>query len=568
MDDIQFRMLELSQKGYYCSQILIALFLEAQGKQDPDLVRAMAGLALGAGSSSGTCGALEGGACAIALYVGKGQDSEEQTEQLWLMLAELWEWFENDVGASLRRREVWRHPPRWGAAETALWPDSRADLLEGASDTPRTRDRPDRAPRMAEFLRATESLCPVCLEAVPARLLAEGHDVVLEGNCRVHAGWQTLIWSGPPSFESWCGDEPFPAARQTCTAVIEVTRRCDLACPLCFAESSPNAAGVDPPVAEIAERLVDLFAAEGAVNIQFSGGEPTTRDDLPQIVEAACAAGFTFVQLNTNGIRLASEMGYAEALRRAGLASVFLQFDGVTDDTYRALRGRPLAALKIRAIERCARAGLAVVLVPTMVVGINDGEIGSLVRLAASWPGVVRGLHFQPVSYFGRYPRNGRSRLTLPEMLRALEKQTAGEVRAADFAASCCEHPRCSFRARYWVRDEGRLEPVRAAPCRCSPSPEEAAPRAVAATSRQWSRRPAEPGHADETGTRDGLSRFLDEADRILAVSGMLFQDAWSVDMERIGRCCVQVVTEGSRLVPFCLWNLTSESGRRLYPRC
>lgn len=98
MDDIQFRLLELSQKGYYCSQILVTLFLEAQGKHDPDLVRAMAGLALGTGSSSGTCGALEGGACAIALYLGKGQDSEEETEELWLMLAELWEWFENDVG--------------------------------------------------------------------------------------------------------------------------------------------------------------------------------------------------------------------------------------------------------------------------------------------------------------------------------------------------------------------------------------------------------------------------------------------------------------------------------------
>ena len=99
MDDAQFRMLELSQKGYYCSQILITLFLEAQGKQDPDLVRAMAGLALGAGTASGTCGALEGGACAIGLFVGKGQDSEEGSEELWLMLAELWEWFENDVGA-------------------------------------------------------------------------------------------------------------------------------------------------------------------------------------------------------------------------------------------------------------------------------------------------------------------------------------------------------------------------------------------------------------------------------------------------------------------------------------
>lgn len=424
------------------------------------------------------------------------------------------------------------------------------------------------SPGMAEFLRATESLCPVCLEVTPARLLTAGDDVVLEGRCAQHGEWQTVIWSGSPSFESWCGSNPSPAARQTCTAVVEVTRRCDLACPLCFAESSPNAAGVDPSLAEIAERLSALFAAEGAVNIQLSGGEPTTRDDVPQIVEAACAAGFTFVQLNTNGIRLASETGYAEALRQAGLASVFLQFDGVTDHTYQALRGRPLATLKIRAIERCAEAGLAVVLVPAVVAGINDGEIGSLVRLAASWPGVVRGLHLQPVSYFGRYPSDGRVRLTLPEMLRALEEQTAGEVRAADFAGSCCEHPRCSFRARYWVRDGGKLEPVRLAASCCGPAPEEAASRAVAATSRQWSRRPGEPKESGETDSRDDLGRLLDEADRILAISGMLFQDAWSIDMERIGRCCVQVVTEERGLVPFCLWNLTSESGRRLYPRC
>ncbi len=144
--------------------------------------------------------------------------------------------------------------------------------------------------------------------------------------------------------------------------------------------------------------------ADGAVNIQLSGGEPTTRDDLPEIVAAACGAGFTFVQLNTNGLRLATEEGYAETLRAAGLASVFLQFDGLSDATYRVLRGRPLLAEKIRAVERCAEAGLAVVLVPTVVPGVNDAELGALVDFAASWPGVVRGLHLQPISYFGRYP--------------------------------------------------------------------------------------------------------------------------------------------------------------------
>jgi len=100
MDDARIRMMELSQKGYYCSQIQLSLALEAQGKQDPDLIRAMAGLAVGVGEGAGTCGALTGAACMIALYAGKGQDSETEMDEFRLMLAELWEWFDNEVGAA------------------------------------------------------------------------------------------------------------------------------------------------------------------------------------------------------------------------------------------------------------------------------------------------------------------------------------------------------------------------------------------------------------------------------------------------------------------------------------
>lgn len=452
---------------------------------------------------------------------------------------------------------------------------------------------------MAERRWPTESLCPICLSAAPAALLAEGETVVLEGRCPSHGVWQTPIWRGLPSFESWCGDNASPGTdtsrteeeatrngtaecpgacglcpqhqQHTCTAVFEVTRRCDLNCPLCFAESSAVEAQADPSLEQINRMLRDLFAGQGPVNVQLSGGEPTMRDDLPEVIRLARAAGFTFVQLNTNGLRLASDPGYAEELREAGLVSVFLQFDGIGDDTYRALRGQPLATQKVRTVERCAQAGLSVILVPTVVPGVNDHEIGSLVRFAAQWPGVVRGLHLQPVSYFGRYPDGERPRLTLPEVLRALELQTDGEVRASHFAPSCCEHVRCSFRARYWVRDEGRLEAVHSEPSCCSPEPGSAARRAIAATSRQWSRR-SRGATTDEirgeTESIDSLDRFLDAAARILTISGMLFQDAWSIDLERTRRCCVHVAVPNRGLVPFCLWNLTSQSGRRLYPRC
>lgn len=445
-------------------------------------------------------------------------------------------------------------------------------------------------------LGETETLCPVCLSKVPATLLTENETVLLEGRCPQHGVWRTPIWSGPPSFESWCGDgcgcgqgatgaagtvHPRFAdcpgecglcsdhGQRTCTAVLEVTRRCNLACPVCFAESSPDLAEADPPLAVLEGTLRELFAAQGPVNVQLSGGEPTMRDDLPAVIGAARAAGFTFVQVNTNGLRLAAEPGYAEALREAGLESVFLQFDGFSDNTYRMLRGRPLLDQKLRALDRCAAAGLGVVLVPTVVAAVNDQELGDLVRFAAGRSEVVRGLHLQPISYFGRFGNGDRPRLTMPEVLRALESQTGGEVRTADFKPSGCEHTRCSFRARYWVRDGGRLELVRSESSCCAPEPDEpgeAARRAIAATSRQWRGRAQSAGSPD-AAPADSLTQFLDDAQRILCISGMLFQDAWSIDLDRIRRCCVHSVVPGRGLVPFCLWNLTSESGKRLYPR-
>ena len=109
--------------------------------------------------------------------------------------------------------------------------------------------------------------------------------------------------------------------------LLEVTSRCDLACPVCYASASRN--GVDASLAEIDGWLDTLAEAGGRVHIQFSGGEPTTRDDLPEIVARVRARGFEFVQLNTNGVRIAREPAYLAALAEAGLDCVFLQFDGV-----------------------------------------------------------------------------------------------------------------------------------------------------------------------------------------------------------------------------------------------
>jgi len=98
MDDNLIRMLRLAAGGYACSQIIVQLGLDARGEENPALVRAMAGLVYGCGGGKASCGALTGGCCLLALYAGKGSDAEVGSDHLMLMLSELSEWFESQVG--------------------------------------------------------------------------------------------------------------------------------------------------------------------------------------------------------------------------------------------------------------------------------------------------------------------------------------------------------------------------------------------------------------------------------------------------------------------------------------
>lgn len=98
MDDILIRMLQLGRKGYNCSQIIMLLGLELRGETNPQLVRAMGGLAYGCGSGHGTCGVLTGGCCLLALYAGKGSDEEVLSDRYDLMLQELNDWFASHAG--------------------------------------------------------------------------------------------------------------------------------------------------------------------------------------------------------------------------------------------------------------------------------------------------------------------------------------------------------------------------------------------------------------------------------------------------------------------------------------
>jgi uncharacterized radical SAM superfamily Fe-S cluster-containing enzyme len=269
------------------------------------------------------------------------------------------------------------------------------------------------------------------------------------------------------------------------------------------------------------------------------------------------------------------EEGYASVLRQAGAASVFLQFDGTEDDIYRKLRGRAFYAEKLRAIERCVANGIGVVLVPTIVPGVNSRNIGAIIRLALELSPGVRGVHFQPVGYFGRCPDapDNSRRLTLPDIMRAIEEQTDGLMRVGDFTPPGWENTLCSFHGTFIPKPGGGLQALTGHGGSCCSSAEGSDAHAVSFTARQWSAPPAAKVPdcccCESSGSTPGIESFDGFLERVrtnmLSVSCMAFQDAWNLDLERTRDCCIHVVATDGRMIPFCLYNMTSANGERLY---
>ncbi|WP_246514906.1 radical SAM (seleno)protein TrsS [Desulfonema limicola] len=459
---------------------------------------------------------------------------------------------------------------------------------------------------MTEFSQPTQSLCPVCLKRIPAfRTCCSLEDVFLEKQCPEHGKFRSIIWKGLPGFQDWSLPKiptkptisytkkdqgcPFdcglcPEHRQgSCTILLEVTGRCNLSCPVCFADAGTQA-GTDPSLEIIREWYQAGQKAGGNCNIQLSGGEPTVRDDLPDIIALGKETGFSFIQLNTNGIRTGSDRNYLSALKQAGLSSVFLQFDGTKDSIYQKLRGRSLLAEKMEALHRFRECGIGIVLVPTLIPGINTGNIGEILKLAMEWTPAVRAVHFQPVSYFGRHYQysagcpDDHMRLTLPELMQAIEEQTGRMFKTGHFKPPGCENARCSFHGNYLITGKGKAMPIGRTGSQqnqtCCVKPvraEEGAARAVAYTARQWAA--PETPEADIVNSRCcnpsdtmNLDDFIARArTHTFSVSAMAFQDVWNLDLERVRDCCIHVMSPDKRLIPFCLYNLTDSKGKKLY---
>lgn len=465
----------------------------------------------------------------------------------------------------------------------------------------------------ARTLHRTQSVCPVCLRRIDAAYVREGETVVFRKTCPQHGSFAVPVLrqaEGLPAFEDWQRPKTpsYPArpltataqgcpfdcglcpghAQHTCTALLEVTLRCDMACPVCYAAAGGGDVPPDPDAATLARQLDRLAQVSPGCNVQLSGGEPTLRDDLPDIIRAVRARGFGLVQVNSNGLRLGSEPAWAARLREAGLDSVYLQWDAPDDAACAPLRGRlphgeSLMARKAAAVRHCAAAGLGVVLVATLLPEANLFRLGDLLRQALRLGPAVRGLHLQPLSRFGRYPGDllTAPRLSLFGVLEALCAQAPELVRPEHVHPPGCEHSLCSFSAVY-ARETGpdgtpglRLLADAASPC-CGPSSpvrRAAAPQEAAEGARRSRQFVAAHWAGAERiavsdAAADDFSRFLARAgvERRFTLSCMAFQDALDFDVERVRGCCIHIMRPDGRLIPFCAQNLTAVDGGMLYP--
>ncbi len=446
---------------------------------------------------------------------------------------------------------------------------------------------------MVDKIGETNALCPVCMKTIKAEKIAEDDVVYIVKTCPEHGSWKVKIWNGvehykylyefvavPKTPEKFAvpqiTDCPHDCGlcnqhmQHSCLNVVEVTNHCNLNCPICFATA--NGCGYDyhPDMETIRgmfKTVVDYVKSPRC--IQLSGGEPTVRDDLPEIVRMAKEMGIEHVEVNTNAVRIAKDIEYLKALKEAGVDDFYMQFDGTKDDIYLQTRGKPLFELKEQAIANCAEVGIGITLVVTVSPNINLDHVGEIIKYAATKVPTVKGVHFQPISYFGRYPVDPENddRVTIPELAQAIEKQTKGMLKADNFIPTSCSNVHCDMKSLSVVLPDHSLFPLTTMALGPPKKTDDVADKTRGEVSQFWRFIENSMDGEDENRSDDGSWRtFVSRAKtHYLTVSAMAFQDVWTGETDRWERCCIHVVTLDGRLIPFCLFNVTNNEGETLY---
>ncbi len=447
------------------------------------------------------------------------------------------------------------------------------------------------------LLKTSQSVCPECLKIIEAGVFSRNNKVYLRKTCEEHGTVEVPVYSdtkeylkavkhnkpgakplhyqgrvreGCPRDCGLCEDHK----QHTCVGIIEITEKCNLQCPVCFADSKN---GASLPFDRV-KKMIDLYVkCEGAPEVlQISGGEPTIHPDIINILKYAGSKGIKYPMLNTNGIKLA-DIDFANKILHTmddrdsliGRPLIYLQFDGVTEETYIALRGRPLLELKLKALENCRNLGMNVALVPTVVKGINDHEIGRIIDLALS-DNNIKTVNFQPATLTGRFGPTDKlnRRMTVPDILVEIEAQTSKLVKKKNFMNIPCSYPTCTtcnyvykfddnvFSIADFIDTEDFIEDSvnRAIPDEKLLSEVDQALKALFSMSAVLCSDKTEEALNAICGIKVPDIKGL--VNNITLISVHAFMDEYSFDLERAKKCCVTEILPNGQMIPFCVYNV------------
>ncbi len=482
-----------------------------------------------------------------------------------------------------------------------------------------------------ELPYTTQSICPDCLlvddkvEVIEATLYEEDGKVMYKKTCEKHGEFIDVYWGDAKMFMEastfWyksvgldnprtetdkgcpedCGQCPEHKSH-TALALLDVTNRCNLRCPICFAVAAEGGMIVEPTPEEVLEMMKNLRRNRPvpAPALQFAGGEPTVSKHLPQYIRWAKQLGFSHVQIASNVIRIGKSKEYLQELRDAGLSTIYMQFDGVTPKPYIEARGVDLLPLKKQAIHNAREVGMeSLVLVPTVVRGVNEDQLGAIIEFAVENVDVVRSVNFQPVSITGRIDHSARDemRITIPDCIHLIEEQTGGKIPASEWfpvpammpvgralgfmrknspqlELSC--HFACGMSTFIYIDDDGSYRPitdlmnVRKFIEILEDITNLYADRKRGASKRAKAKLAGGIKHIKKKGLlKDLLSAFLNRGDygslakfmrRIIMIGMMHFQDPYNFDLERVQHCDINYAVPDGRIIPFCTHNTLHRS--------
>jgi uncharacterized radical SAM superfamily Fe-S cluster-containing enzyme len=499
--------------------------------------------------------------------------------------------------------------------------------------------------------RTTDSLCPRCVKEVrtaifdgtrsfselidgkpgeiKAEILEEDGKIVMKKTCQRHGTFTDVMamdpdwlkrierlypgrdFKAPPTPLREHGTSSIQYGRGS-VLTVDLTNRCNMMCDPCFMDANQVGYVHELSWEDVKKILDDSMSIKPRrqMSVQFSGGEPTLSPYFLDAIRYAREIGYFAVQAATNGLRFAEEPGFAKQAKEAGLRMAYLQFDGIGNEANSHRKIGNLFDVKLRAIEELAAAGIDVILVVTVVNGVNNDQVGKILQFATENPDKVTVVSFQPVSFTGRDEdiddeTRSRQRYTLSHLAHDVKAQTGLTEPMRDWfplsalgpfsdlvdqlmgdradwgSMKCGCHPNCGIGTILMVNKqtrqvvpltqflnmEGLLEDIGTITDGAQPKPLTVAQLALA-LAKNFDPDKAPPGYSfsdllkqllSQTGARGNkVGEYESDAHefewRVLFVAGMWFQDLFNYDFRRTEMCIIPYGTQMGE-ISFCAYN-------------